>query len=333
MKKILLIRFSSIGDIVLSTPVVRALKEQLNCELHILTKKQYSDIYKNNPRVDIVHSFEKNITEIIINLKVENFDFIVDLQKNLRSHKVVKALKKPSASFPKLNIEKWLVVNFKINKLPEKHVVDRYFTAVSSLGVKNDSKGLEYYYPENEIVDPISIDESLKSGFIAWVIGGQHFTKIMPAEKVVSIISRLKLPVVLLGGKEDKSRGNDIIKQVTKGSVFNTCGEFSLNGSASLVEQSKLVLTNDTGLMHIAAAFKKPIISLWGNTIPEFGMYPYIPENENSFIISEVKNLSCRPCSKLGHKKCPKKHFKCMLEQDEEFIAKQVSKLAGKFKA
>lgn len=327
LKKILLIRFSSIGDIVLTTPIVRALKEQLKCELHVLTKKQYAGIYKNNPRVDFVHSFEKNIAEIIIKLKNENFDFVVDLQKNLRSHKVVKALKKPSASFPKLNIEKWLLVNFKINKLPEKHIVDRYFEAVKPLGISNDRLGLEYYLPKNEAIDPVSIKETLKNGFVAWVIGGQHFTKIMPAEKVSFIISKLNLPVVLLGGPEDKDRGEEIVELSDNHSVFNTCGQFSLNGSASLVEQSKLVITNDTGLMHIAAAFKKPIISIWGNTIPEFGMYPYLPDKEDKFVISEVKDLSCRPCSKLGHKKCPKKHFKCMLEQDEEFIVKSANVL------
>ena len=272
MKKILLIRFSSIGDIVLISPIVRALKKQLNCELHMLTKKQYATISENNPNVDMVHLFDNNTKEVIADLKKEKFDFVVDLQKNLRSHKILKALKTPFASFPKLNIEKWLLVNFKINQLPNKHIVDRYFEAVSTLAVKNDGKGLEYYYPEEEKIDSLSISKSFRNGFAAWVIGGQHFTKIMPAEKVASIISKMDIPVVLLGGKDDKARGDEIVK-LTKGKpVFNSCGQFSLNGSASLVEQSRLVLTNDTGLMHIAAAFKKPIISLWGNTIPEFGM-------------------------------------------------------------
>ena len=291
----------------------------------MLTKKQYATISENNPNVNVVHSFEKNVKEVIAELKKEKFDFVVDLQKNIRSHKVVKALKIPFASFPKLNIEKWLLVNFKINHLPNKHIVDRYFEAVSTLGVKNDGKGLEYFYPEKEKINPAEISKLLKDGFVAWVIGGQHFTKIMPAEKVSSIISKIDLPVVLLGGKDDKIRGEEIVK-LTKGkSVFNTCGQFSLNGSASLVKQSRLVLTNDTGLMHIAAAFKKPIISLWGNTIPAFGMYPYLPGKENKFVISEVKNLSCRPCSKLGFKKCPKKHFECMLGQDEKFIVKKLA--------
>jgi ADP-heptose:LPS heptosyltransferase len=327
LKKILLIRFSSIGDIVLSTPVVKALKEQLNCELHVLTKKQYQDIFKNNPHVDHVHPFEKNINETISQLKVENFDFVVDLQKSLRSIKIIKKLKKPNSSFSKLNIQKWLMVNFKINKLPDVHIVDRYFEAVKELGVTNKQNGLEYYFSDNDVIDPLSINKNLKDGFIAFVIGGQHFTKIMPAEKVASIVSKLNLPVLLLGGPEDKNRGEEITELSKNNEVINTCGQFSLNASASLVKQSKLVITNDTGLMHIAAAFKKPIISLWGNTIPEFGMYPYLPLNKDRFVIAEVENLSCRPCSKIGHKKCPKNHFKCMLNQDEDFIVKSAIKL------
>ncbi len=308
---------------------MRALKEQLNCELHVLTKKQYATISENNPNVDVVHLFEKSTSEITKKLKKENFDFIVDLQKNIRSHRIVKALNAPFASFHKLNIEKWLLVNFKINSLPEKHIVERYFEAVSSLGVKNDGKGLEYFYPEKEKINPTIIDKSLENGFVSWVIGGQHFTKIMPAEKVASIISKLKISIVLLGGEDDKKRGDEIIKLAGNKSVFNVCGQFSLNGSASIVEQSKLVITNDTGLMHIAAAFKKPIISLWGNTVPEFGMYPYLPERENKFVISEMKDLKCRPCSKLGFTKCPKKHFECMLGQDEEFIVEKVAEFTN----
>jgi ADP-heptose:LPS heptosyltransferase len=82
--------------------------------------------------------------------------------------------------------------------------------------------------------------------------------------------------------------------------------------------------------MHIAAALRKPIVSIWGNTIPEFGMYPYFPMNSARSVISEVKDLHCRPCSKLGFKKCPKQHFKCMMLQDEVFISKSINDLVKK---
>ncbi len=326
MKKILLIRFSSIGDIVLTTPVIRAIKEQTNYELHVLTKKQYEGLYYANSHVNQIHSFSKNITECLIDLKNEKFDVIIDLQKNLRSYQLKRELKVKSYTFPKLNIEKWLLVNLKINKLPNVHIVDRYFKAVESLGVTNDGKGLEYYIPASDEVAPENIDSRLKDGYISFVIGGQHYTKILPPEKAAEIISKIDKPVVLLGGPEDKKRGEEIIKLVPKSDIINICGELNINQSASLLRSSDVVVTNDTGLMHIAAAFQKKIVSIWGNTVPAFGMYPYMPENKSNYFISEVANLSCRPCSKLGYQKCPKKHFRCMMDQDEEAIVETVKK-------
>lgn len=327
MKKILLIRFSSIGDIVLTTPVIRALKQQLNCELHVLTRKTFETITLNNPNVDKVHAIENKLSEVIGQLRDEEFDFIVDLQINARSLKVRKALNKPVSSFPKLNIQKWLLVNFKLNYLPGKHIVDRYFEAVKPLGVNNDGKGLEYFIPGGENVDLKTLPSEFQNGFIGFVIGGRHNTKMLPPEKVIAVIEKLKLPVILLGGKENREEGNLILKSSAEGKVFNACGEFSLNQSASLVKQSRVIITNDTGLMHIAAAFQKPIISIWGNTIPQFGMYPYFPENEAESFFAELKDLNCRPCSKLGFKKCPKKHFRCMMDQDVELIANKASEL------
>jgi ADP-heptose:LPS heptosyltransferase len=323
LKKILLIRFSSIGDIVLTTPVIRALKSQLKCELHVLTKKQYAGIYRTNPFVDKVHFFEKELSEVLSELKTRQFDFVVDLQKNLRSLKIKRTLKRPSASFPKLNTQKWLLVNLKINKLPDVHIVDRYFEAVKTLGIVNDNKGLDFFIPDEAHIKPIEIDQRFGKTYIAFAIGGQHFTKMMPAEKVASIISKLDYPVVLLGGKEDVLKGEEI-KEVSENKVvLNAAGKLSLDQSASMIRQAAVVLTNDTGLMHIAAAFNKPIVSLWGNTVPQFGMYPYLPDAKSRSFIAEVSGLKCRPCGKLGFKKCPKGHFKCMLEQDEELIVQK----------
>ncbi len=330
MKKILLIRFSSIGDIVLTSPVIRAIVRQTDYELHVITKKQYEDLFSANPNITKVHSINKNISECLTELKNENFDVIIDLQKNLRSSRLKRELKVKSYSFPKLNIEKWLIVNFKINKLPNIHIVDRYFKAVESLGIVNDNIGLEYYIPADDEVAPETIDSRLREKYISFVIGGQHSTKILPPEKVALIIAKIGMPVVLLGGPEDKKRGKEISSLAPIADIIDTCGELNINQSASLVRLSEVVITNDTGLMHIAAAFNKPTVSIWGNTIPEFGMYPYMPENKSKYFISEVEGLRCRPCSKLGYSKCPKKHFKCMMDQDVDGIAEAVNSFLNK---
>ncbi len=326
LKKVLLIRFSSIGDIVLTSPVIRALKQQGSFEVHCLTKKQYAPIYQSNPNINKVYIFDNNLPKVIKLLQKEGYFFVVDLQKNMRSLRVKWMLQKPDASFPKLNKEKWILVNFKINKLPHIHIVDRYFEAVKKLDVKNDGKGLDFFVPENDRVNILTIDERLKNGYIGFVIGGQHFTKMLPVEKIVSVIKKIDYPVVLLGGENDHEKGNLIVRQCQGKIVLNTCGKYSLMSSASLVQQAKAIITNDTGLMHIAAAFNKFIISIWGNTVPAFGMTPYEPENPNNVLLSEVKFLPCRPCSKLGYKKCPKKHFRCMLEQDEDYIVTELDK-------
>jgi ADP-heptose:LPS heptosyltransferase len=312
--KILILRFSSIGDIVLTSPVVRCLKQQLNAsEIHFLTKKSFASIVENNPNVDKVFSFEKNVDEVLPELKKGNYDWVIDLHHNLRSMQVKRALGKPSKSFNKLNIEKWLLVNLKINRMPEKHIVDRYFETVAHLGIKNDLNGLEFFIDAKNEVDISSLPKEYQNGFIAFVIGAKHNTKKLPTEKIISICKKLNRAVILIGGKEDFEAGEKIASQISN--VFNGCVKYNLQQSASLIKQADKAITHDTGMMHIAAAFQKNIISVWGNTVPEFGMYPYMPGKESKIV--EVKNLSCRPCSKIGFEKCPKGHFKCMNEIDE----------------
>lgn len=329
MQKILIIRFSSIGDIVLTTPIVRCIKQQLNAEVHYITKKQFAPILESNPYIDKIYTIEKNVSEIKTELKKENYGFAVDLHNNLRSAQVKSILGKKSKSFYKLNMEKWLMVHLRINTLPDIHIVDRYFETVKPLGVKNDGKGLDYFIPEKDKVDINILPQEFHKGYVGFVIGAKHYTKQLPKEKIVSIIQKLNHPVVLFGGKEDAEKGNWIVQELRTrypaAKIYNACGKYDLNQSASLVKQAGKIITHDTGLMHIAAAFKKEIVSVWGNTIPEFGMYPYygnvqLSSRKLSGLRSQVLDLPCRPCSKIGFSKCPKKHFKCMNDINEEEI-------------
>ena len=326
--KILIIRFSSIGDIVLTSPVIRCLKKQTDAEIHYLTKKNFEKILLSNPYVDKVFSIEKDISEVITDLKSMDYDYIIDLHKNLRSLHVKKTLGVKSFSFNKLNIEKWLMVNLKINRLPHTHIVDRNLETVESLGVKNDGEGLDYFIPKEDEIDLKEISKKFNfpitdSNYIVFVIGAAHATKRLPVEKIIDICNALNASIILLGGKEDFENG-EIISTKSIGYVLNLCSKLNLNQSASIVKQAKVVITHDTGLMHVAAAFRKKIISVWGNTIPEFGMYPYYPSASQEDIfkneIIEVKGLSCRPCSKIGYNKCPRGHFKCMQMIDTEGV-------------
>ena len=323
--KFLIIRFSSIGDIVLTTPVVRNLKQQLEgVEIHYLTKPQFKSILDNNPYIDKVHTLKKSLKETVSELKYEHFDYIIDLHRNIRTTRFKNRLKIISFSFDKLNKEKWLLVNFKKNKLPDVHIVDRYMDTLKVFDIKNDQKGLDYFIPKNDEVDVKSISKNLKDGYVGIVVGAYHNTKKLTKEKVIAICKQIDKPILLLGGLDNKEEGEEIRNAIGK-NIYNACGNYNINQSASLVKQAKVILTPDTGLMHIASAFKKKIISVWGNTIPEFGMYPYLPHADSE--IMEIKSLKCRPCTKIGFAKCPKKHFKCINDLDEDYIVKRIKDL------
>ncbi len=321
--KLLIIRFSSIGDIVLTTPIVRCLKKQMGdeVEIHYLTKDKFFSVLQHNPHIDRIITLEDKLGKIMPELKRQKYDHIIDLHNSMRSALIKFSLKKPAKSFYKLNVQKWLMVNFKINHLPDVHIVDRYMNTVNFLDVNYDGNGLDYFLAASDELNKNDLPDNFQNGYITFVIGGKHNTKKMPGEKIISICNKINYPVVILGGKEDEAEGNTVASSCGQ-KVYNGCGKYSLNKSASIVKHSKAVITHDTGLMHIAAAFRKPTVSVWGNTVPEFGMYPFFPFNAPDDIskITEVKNLSCRPCSKIGYKKCPKKHFKCMKEINEDEI-------------
>lgn len=316
-QKILIIRFSSIGDIVLTTPVIRCLQLQLGAEVHFLTKQSFQSVLAANPYLSKIYTIQKKVKEVLPALKAEKYNVIIDLHNNLRSWQVKLNLGVKSYTFDKLNFEKWLLVNFKINMLPNIHIVDRYLNTVKQFGVINDRKGLDYFISKEDEFPISNFQLPISSSFIAFVIGAAHATKRLPTEKIISICKKIQHPIILLGGPEDAERGEVIAKEAGN-HVINACGKLKLNQSASVVQQSWKVITHDTGMMHIAAAFNKDIISVWGNTIPEFGMYPYDPTGENRSSTLEVKGLSCRPCSKIGYEKCPKGHFKCMKDIGEE---------------
>ena len=329
MPKFLIVRFSSIGDIVLTTPVIRCLKKQVpGAQVHYVTKENFHSIVEHNPFVDKIHLLSHSWELMMHELHMEEYDEVIDLHHNLRTLRLKKALGKPVHSFNKLNIQKYFYVNVKWNVMPRIHIVDRYMKTVEPFGVKNDGAGLDYFLGEKDETKKTDIPASHHAGYIGIVIGAAHNTKKYPVHKLKQLCSQLDHPVILLGGKEDRENG-DAIAAADPVKIYNACGKFSINESADLVRKSKLVVSNDTGLMHIAAAFRKPVISLWGNTVPSFGMYPYYGDNFLSnrasndcppYDILQVNKLKCRPCTKIGYDKCPLGHFKCMEKIEVEQV-------------
>ncbi len=314
MGKFLIIRFSSIGDIVLTTPLIRSLKTQIgDAEVHFVTKFIFRELLEGNPYIDKVHYLDDHFSKLAEELRKEKFDYVIDLHHNLRSMLIKRIVKAPAFSFNKLNVKKWLLVHCNINRLPDVHIVDRYFETVSGFHVVADGGGLDYFIPESQAYDISALPPVYREGYAAFIISGTYPTKRLPAGKVVELCQSIGIPIVLIGGKWEVPMSVEI-ERLAGSHVLNLVGKTSVNQSADLIRKARVVLTNDTGMMHIAAAFGKKILSFWGNTIPEFGMVPYMPHPSSE--IMEVKGLKCRPCSKLGFSKCPRNHFHCMEFQD-----------------
>lgn len=316
MPKFLILRFSSIGDLVATSPIPRWLKQQVpDAEVHFLVKQQFASLLEASPYIDQVFSFDKEknpLTTVLADLKAEEYDWVLDLHKNWRTLTVRRALKKPVLSFDKLSFKKWLFIQFHINKLPSIHIAERYRLGLAPLQLNNDGWGLDHFIPQSAEVYLDNIDPRLaQQDYIGLVIGAAHSTKRLPTPRLKQLCEALPQHlIVLLGGPGDQEAANSIIQAGPH--VINTCGQLSINQSASLVQQARVVVAHDTGLMHMAAAFKRPLVVLWGSTHPAFGLFPYLPKQAPQALHIANNTLSCRPCTKIGNASCPKGHFDCM---------------------
>ena len=335
MPKILVIRFSSIGDIVLASPVLRCLKKQLaDAEVHFVTKSSFKIVTASNPYIDKFFYYEKDIVPLIAELKKENYDYVVDLHNNFRSNKIKRALKKKAFTIDKLNIQKFLLTELNINVMPHVHITQRSLNTVAPLNVFDDGYGLDYFIPKEDIVKQEDIPTAHSAGFIAVVIGANYFTKKLPLHKLQELCYKIDHPIMLLGGKEDREIG-EAVAALDPIKIYNACGKFNLNESADLVRRSKLVISHDTGMQYIACALQKPVLAIWGGTSPKLDVEPYygklfmecqsFPIYENIFL-----NLRCQPCSKFGTHTCPLEHFNCMEKQDVDGIVRKVEERLGR---
>jgi heptosyltransferase-2 len=274
-KKILVIRFSAIGDIVWTSPVLRMLKKQLpNTEIHFVSKKNYLSLLDANPNIDKIHLLEDKMSDLIKKLRAENFDYIVDLHNNLRSRHIRLMLRKKTFAYNKDNFKKWLLVHLKINKLSG-HVVDRYIKAVAPLGIQDDGLGLDFFIKKENEVAKEHFPENFCAGYDVFVIGASEFTKKLPLEKMYELCEMIRKPVVLVGGKDDFDTGEKLFEKFGSEKIWNTCGKFNLAQSASIVKNAEIVYGHDTGLTQIAAAFQKKIYIIFGSTHQSCGFYPF----------------------------------------------------------
>lgn len=321
-KHILLVRFSSIGDIIICTPVIRAVRKRYpEATLHFATKSQYASLLEENPHLDHLHLLDDSWDDFVNEILPFKFDILLDLHKNIRSKLLHRKLKPGRYyTYKKKNPEKWLLANFKWNRLDGKHILDRYFDMLHPLGCEYDGRGYEIHIPEDIQMGNLAAQE-----YACLSLGAKFKTKSLPYDQLEKLVDGLRLKLVLIGGEEERSLA-DRLYRAFPNKVKNLCGELSLLQSARVIERSKIVISHDTGMMHVACAFNKPLISIWGSTVPAFGFYPKFAEGVDVWNeVVERRDLSCRPCSKLGYESCPKGHFKCMNDHDMPQLADRIN--------
>ena len=319
--KILVLQFASIGEVVLASPVVRCLKEQLDhAEIHFCTRPAYACLVEHNPHITKCHLGSENPITLIQQLRAERFDLIIDLQNNLLTTILRAALAVRSHTVETHPLRYMIYLKSKINTLPPGHVVDRYFAAIEPLGIEDDEMGADYYIPYKDHVEADWLPVTHQPGYVAYAIGGRNFTSRLPISKMIELCQQLDLPVVLLGNKADRAAGEAVVNAVGSELVFNGCGLFNLNQSASIIKNSRAVFAHDNGLMQVAAAFGRRVYSIWGGSTPNYGWYPYT----TLYVRIEKLGLPCRPCTVSGRGKCPKKHFNCMNEISFDFAVRDL---------
>lgn len=314
IKNILIVRLSSLGDILLTTPVIRSLKSKYpNLQIDFLVREQYKDTVKYNPHINKVFTLDSSndIESVKSKLKNRNYELIIDLQNNIRSRKLTKNLSPEIVRFKKPNFDKFLLVNFKINRFQEIiQIPVRYSAAIPNFVL--DDKGLELFGDKS-----VNAKFDIKKRTIAFCPGSKHKTKMWPENYFIELGKKFienNYNIILLGGMDDKeacSKINHFLPQAK-----NLSNDNLLLETAEIMQNCTAVICNDSGLMHTAIAVNVPVISIFGSTVKEFGFAPY----KGKSLVLENNNLTCRPCSHIGLNECPQKHFKCMLDITPDFV-------------
>lgn len=317
VKKILVIRFSSLGDVILTTPLLKLLKEKYNgASIDYCTKKQYSQLLLGNPNISSVIEADdelnfSSLKELKQTIKSGNYNIIVDAHNNLRTFYLRLFSNAKPLIFRKYSLRKFLLVKLKINlmkNLPP--IVQRYCDIIyeNSKGLLPEIHSESAKPAVDELINPLNIPIDKK--LICVVPSSAHFTKTYPAEYYIELINKFEKDkcCFLLVGKGNDRKNIDIIKSGMGTNVYDLCDKINVPELAELMKRCVLVIGGDTGPIHIAESAGANIIMLAGSSVREFGFYP---QNKNSVVL-ENNSLKCRPCSHIGRSECPLGHFKCM---------------------
>ncbi len=329
-QRILVIRLSSLGDVLFTTPLVRAIKKRFpQCELDYLISTRYRELLVGNPYVSRVLSLEtgagiSEIRSMAIQIRESGYDAAIDLHGSIRSLLIRAGSRIPKVTtFRKQRLPRAMLIILKRSIYPDDRSMAQWMLDAGKwLGIEDDGDGLDLYADPNieskiqGTIDDLSSNNQQK--WVAFAPGARHTTKRWPIDKwcdlAEQIVSQSQHHITILGDEIDKPLGDKIIDRIGDNG-WNAAGKLSLLQSAAAISRCQVVITHDSGLMHIAAARRVPVVAIFGPTVKAFGFYPFrVP-----YRVVE-RSLKCRPCSTKGSSRCPLGHFKCMQEITPEHV-------------
>ena len=318
--RILAIRFSSIGDILLTTPLLRALRgRHPAAHLAMLTKEPFSPLVSDNPRLNEVIAFRagQSLDQLAAELRRREFSHILDLHGSLRSRALRFLL--PGAQwsgYRNHRVAREILIRYKRNVYPRDiPVPERYFDAAKALDVRPDGEAPEFFLSQearDETADWLSAAGlPPERELIALAPGAAHNTKRWPLENWQDLARRLAgdgFSILTVGGPEDADTGQ-VVADAARGRSANAAGRFGLQGTGALLARSSALVSGDTGVMHMATGVGTPVVALFGPTVRPFGFFPY---SRKAIVIE--RDLDCRPCTAHGSERCPLGHHHCLRE-------------------
>ena len=323
--KVLICHTSDFGNLIFATPLIRNLKMNLEAEVFCLIDMENKDAINENPYISEI--FLKEETSVSKLIRSNSFDLVIDLEIKFTTWLFsilsgIKILKPKSQKFAE-----WYMVALRIDQLPDKHYADQLLEVLDSLSSKRDVLGLDYFIPEKDEIERSWLPDIFQKDFVILSLHSAYASRRLPLKKLIEICDRINKPIIVIGDEKDKILAGEIYTFFKKNGSGNTyekgllelnkksvildlCGKLNRNQIASLTRNCSYVFCHDSWVIPVASAFKKEVFTIWGNTIPEFGKYPY----KTKFKILQNNRLDCRPCSAKGYDKCPKGHLKCLNE-------------------
>jgi heptosyltransferase-2 len=339
IEKILIIRLSSLGDIVLTTPLIKSLKQKFpKSKIFFLTKAQYQDLLKNDPNIFSLIKFDpfkkhrgvSGFLKLVEELKTLDFDLVVDLHVNLRSFLIQHLLKtKIKIKYDKRWLARFLLVHFKFIKVKPIHTVDLYLEGLKKIGVNSSEKDPKIFLDQEgeKFLKDFLIERKIEKDDVVVGIhpGARWETKRWDERKfgkVCQILNQKPRAKIILFGDQEDQELIERISSSTEGQKLFKAVNLPLNKFISLIKGCDCLVTNDSGPMHIASALGVPVVAIFGPTHPQLGFSPIGPEN-----IVLTANVKCSPCSLHGEKKCHKKSRYCMDQVQPEMVTDAVKRI------